>query len=125
MRVQDAHHRLARRAEVAFDARDFHRVDKHTREAERDLLRELVAVHSNLEAVAEVDVEDLAGVAVEHEVRRVPVAEAEDVPDHGHDRQAPRVRRPPLEPPAFEEMMRQRIASGEVAFSHAPDEELA
>ena len=41
-------------------------------------------MHRSLEAVAEVDVKNLAAVSVEHEVARVAIAEAEEVPDHGH-----------------------------------------
>ena len=40
----------------------------------------------------------LSGEAVEHEVGRVPVSEAEDVADHAHHRQRPGVARAPLEP---------------------------
>ena len=50
-----------------------HGVDEHAREAEGDLLGELLARHGHLEAVAEVDVDDLAAQAVQHQVRRVPV----------------------------------------------------
>ena len=49
-----------------------HSVDEHAREAEGDLLGELLARHRHLEAVAEVDVDDLAAQAVQHQVRRVP-----------------------------------------------------
>ena len=42
----------------------FHGVDEHPRQAERDALRELHPVHSNLEAVPEVDVKDLVIVLV-------------------------------------------------------------
>jgi hypothetical protein len=55
-------------------------------------------VHRDLEAVAEVDVHDLAAPALEEQVGRVPVAEPEDVPDHAAHRERARVRRAPLEP---------------------------
>ena len=58
---------------------------EHAREAERNALGELVAVHGDLEAVAKVDVYDLARLALEHQVRRVAIAEPEDVPDHAVD----------------------------------------
>ena len=83
---------------LALPTPHLHGIDEHAREAERDALGELVAVHGDLEAVAEVDMEDLARVAVEHEVRRVPVAEAQDVSDHGHDGQAARVPCAPVQP---------------------------
>lgn len=36
-----------------------HSVDQHARQPERDLLRELSSVHGHLEAVSEVDMQDL------------------------------------------------------------------
>ena len=71
---------LAGGAEVALDPADLHGLDHHARQAERDLLRKLLAVHRRLEAVAEVDVQELARVAVQHEVGGVPVPEAQEVP---------------------------------------------
>ena len=56
----------------ALDAGDLHGVDEHPGEAERDLLGELVPRHGDLEAVAKVDVEDLAAHAVEQKVGGVP-----------------------------------------------------
>jgi hypothetical protein len=51
-------------------------------------LGELLAVHRSLEAVAEIDVQYLAGVSVKHQVTRVPVAQPEEVANHGHHRLA-------------------------------------
>ena len=90
---QDAHHALASRTVVALDAAHLHGVDKHSGEAEWNLLREFVSVHRHLETVAEVDVEDLSCVAIQHQVRGVPIAQPKDVSDHGHDRKAARVAR--------------------------------
>ena len=56
------------------------------------------AAHRHLEAVAKVDVEDLARQTVEHQVGRVAVAEAEDVAHHAHHRERARVVRPAREP---------------------------
>ena len=61
-----------------------HRADEHPGESKRYSLGKLFPVHRSLEAVAEVDVKNLAAVSVEHEVARVAIAEAEEVPDHGH-----------------------------------------
>ena len=44
-----------------------------------NLLRELLAVHAGLEAVAKVDVQQLAGVAVQHEVAGVPISEPQKI----------------------------------------------
>ena len=59
-------------------------MDEHAGEAEGNLLRELLARHGHLEAVPEVDVEDLPAHPVQQEVGWVAVAETQDVPDHGH-----------------------------------------
>ena len=96
--AEHAHDALAGAAEVALEAADAHRVDEHAREAKGDLLGELVAVQRHLEAVAEVDVQDLARVAVQHQVGRVAVAEPEDVADHRHDRERARVVGAPEQP---------------------------
>ena len=52
--------RLAGRAKGALDARHLHRGDEHAREPEGHRLGVLVSPHRNLEAVAKVDVQDLA-----------------------------------------------------------------
>jgi len=55
-------------------------------------------VRRHLEAVAKVDVKDLARQTVEHQVGRVAVAEAENVADHAHDGERTREVGPALEP---------------------------
>jgi hypothetical protein len=42
-------------------------------------------MHGHLEAVSEINVDDLAGDPVQHQVTRVAIAETQDVTDHGHD----------------------------------------
>ena len=69
---EDAHDGLAGAPVRALDAGDLHGVDEHPREAEGDLLWELVPRHGDLEAVPEVDVEYLAAHAVEQQVGGVP-----------------------------------------------------
>lgn len=44
----------------------------------------LVTQHGHFEAIAKVNVDELAGASLEHDVGRVPVSEAEDVAHHGH-----------------------------------------
>jgi hypothetical protein len=51
-----------------------------------------------IEAVPEIDVQYLAGVSVQHQVTRVPVAQPEEVANHGHHRQRTCVGRSPVEP---------------------------
>ena len=75
-----------------------HRVDEHARQTERDFLGEFFARHRHLEAVAKVDVHDLAADATEHQVRRMPVAETKDITDHRHHRKRSRVVGSPVEP---------------------------
>jgi hypothetical protein len=58
---------------------------KHPRQSERHLLRELVAMHRNLKAVAEIDVRDLARFSLQHYIRRVAITEPENVPNHAVD----------------------------------------
>ena len=77
---QHPHDPLARESVVSFYAAHFHRAHQHAREAERHALGEFLALHGHFEAVAEVDVQYLAGLAVEHEVGRVAVAQPEDIP---------------------------------------------
>ena len=59
--------------------------EEHTGESEGDRLWKLLAPHRHFEAVAKVDVQDLAREAVQHQVGGVAVAQPEDVPDHRHD----------------------------------------
>ena len=47
---------------------DLHGVDEHARESEGHRLRKLFAAHGDFEAVSKVDVKDLAGETMEHEV---------------------------------------------------------
>lgn len=107
--AQDAHRVLAGDFERPFDARDFHRRGEHTREAERYLLRVFLwaasarceflrrketalavvpthlALHRDFEAVTKVDVDDLSADTVHEQVRRVSIAQTEDVANHRHD----------------------------------------
>src|SRR5690554_1439827 len=96
--AQHSHHLLASDAETALDVANLHGISEHACQSEGHPLGVLLALHGNLEAVAKVDVDNLARDAVEHEVRRVAIAETEDVPDHRHDAQGPRVVRSPLQP---------------------------
>eukprot|EP00162_Nutomonas_longa_P011397 comp20527_c0_seq1/m.41541 comp20527_c0_seq1/g.41541 ORF comp20527_c0_seq1/g.41541 comp20527_c0_seq1/m.41541 type:complete len:384 (+) comp20527_c0_seq1:194-1345(+) len=80
----DTHHVFTRVAVDALDAAHFHRLDKHACETERDLFWELVAMHCDFKAVAEIDVHNLAACAVHHEIGRVAIAKTENVADHRH-----------------------------------------
>ncbi len=71
-------------------------LDHHARQPEGHLLRELLAVHGRLEAVAKVDVQQLAAVAVQHQVAGVPVAQAQQVA-HLPPRGRPRIRTRPMQ----------------------------
>ena len=75
-----------------------HGVDEHAREAEGDFLGKFLANHGDFEAVAEVDVNDLAADAVQHEVGRVAVTQSQHVPYHAHDSQRSRVIGSPIKP---------------------------
>ena len=75
---------MARRAQQR-KAAYLHRMREHARQPEGDLLGVLLAVHRDLETVAEVDVYDLAREALEHQVRRVPVTQTQNVADHAVD----------------------------------------
>ena len=96
--ADDAHDGLAAELVAAVDVADLHGEGEHAREPEGDPLRVLLPRHGHLEAVAEVDVDDLARDAVQHQVARVPVPEPEDVPHHRHHGQRARVVGAPLEP---------------------------
>ena len=74
------HDGLAGAAVSSFDAGHLHGVDQHPGEAKRNLFRKLFPGHGDLEAVAEVDVKDLSAHPVQEEVGRMPVAEAEHIP---------------------------------------------
>ena len=83
--TQDSHCDLASHAEAALNAANlgisgqlwssqkgiftyFHSVRQHARKPERYLLRELFAMHRNFEAVAKIDMYDLAGGSFEQYV---------------------------------------------------------
>ena len=82
----------------ALDATDFHGLDQHARETEWHFFGELGAVAGDLEAVAEVDVDDFARVAVEQQVGGVPVAETQDVADDRGGGERAHIRGAALEP---------------------------
>ena len=82
---------LARRPVAAFNVADFHRKSQHACQAERHALGVFVAVHGHFEAVAKVNVDDLASDSVEHQVGWMSVAQTKDISDHGHDSQRARV----------------------------------
>lgn len=82
---------LTRDAEAALNVADLHGVRQHARQAEGHPLGVLLALHGHLEAVAKVDVHNLARDSVEHQVRRVAVTQSENVSNHGHDAQRARV----------------------------------
>lgn len=84
--------------EGALDAADFHGLDEHARETEWHFFGELGAVAGDLEAVAEVDVDDFARVAVEQQVGGVSVAETQDVADDRGGGEGAHVRGAALEP---------------------------
>jgi hypothetical protein len=42
-------------------------------------------VHGDFETIAEINVHNLAGDAIEHKVGRMAIAQTENVADHGHD----------------------------------------
>eukprot|EP00968_Pinguiococcus_pyrenoidosus_P000364 scaffold24_cov245-Pinguiococcus_pyrenoidosus.AAC.16 len=96
--AQHVHDPLAGRTEVPLDARRFHRLHEHACQAKRNPLGISLAIHGHLEAVAEVHVKDLAVAPLEHEIRRVAVAESQDVPDHAHHSEGSAKVRPTLEP---------------------------
>ena len=75
-----------------------HRMREHPRQPERNLLRELLPVHRDLETVPKVDVHHLARVPHKHEIRRMTIAQTEDVPDHAVHRERSSVGRAAFEP---------------------------
>ena len=82
--ANNTHDRLASNFVAAVDVADFHRKGEHTSKTERNTFRVFLAVHGYLEAITEIDVDDLARNAVEHQVRRVAIAKPQNVADHGH-----------------------------------------
>ena len=85
------HHRLARDLVAAVDVADLHGKGEHARQAERHALGIFVAVHGHLKAVAKVNVDYFPRAAVQHQVGRMSVAQAEDVAHDRHDGQGPRI----------------------------------
>jgi hypothetical protein len=55
-------------------------------------------MHCHLEAVTEINMDDLAGVSIQHEIRRMPIAQSENITDHRHDGKGTRVVRSPSKP---------------------------
>lgn len=89
---------ILRAPEVAFHPRHFHGLHHHSRQPEGHPLGELFAIHGGLKAVAKVDVQQLAAVAVQHQVAGVPVAQAQQIAHHGHDSSGAGVVCAPLQP---------------------------
>ena len=88
---QHAHDVLASRPVATFDITNFHGIRQHARETERHAFWVLLPVHGYFETVAEINVDDLAGDTVQHQVTRVAITETQDVTDHGHDGERTRV----------------------------------
>ena len=84
MSVMEMSHRSDIYSEVAFNARYFHGFSEHPSQSEGDAFWELLSPHSDLEAVSEVNVHDLASVSLEHDIGRVSVAQPKNVTHHGH-----------------------------------------
>jgi hypothetical protein len=95
---QYPHNMLTRCPVATFDVTNFHGIRQHAREAERHALRVLLAMHRHLEAVSKINVDDLAGNPVQHQVTRVAIAETQNIPDHGHDGKRARVVGTAIEP---------------------------
>jgi hypothetical protein len=72
--AKHAHDVLTRCPVTAFNVADFHSKSQHTCQTEWHALRVFVTVHGNFEAVAKVDVNDLACDSVEHQVGWMSVA---------------------------------------------------
>lgn len=64
---------------------DLHCVHEHSCESEWHLLRKSFAIQCDLKAVAQIDVQHFAA-RVQHDVRRMPIAQAKNVADHRHHR---------------------------------------
>lgn len=76
---------------TAFNVANFHGIRQHARQAERHALGVLLAVHGDLETVAEINVHNLARYAIKHEIRGMAIAQTENVAHHGHDGEGARV----------------------------------
>lgn len=70
---------------------DLHSVREHPREPERYFLGEFLAMHSNLETIAEIDMNNLASATLQQQIRRVPISQAENVTNHTINRERPSV----------------------------------
>lgn len=70
---------------TALNITDFHSIGQHACQSEWYALWILLAVHSDFETVAKVDVHDLAGDPVEHKIGRMAISQTEDIADHGHN----------------------------------------
>ena len=92
------HHRFTSTSVGPLNSRDFHGVYEHPSKAERNFFWVFFASHRYFEAVAEVDVKNLSAHAIEEQIGRVPVAQAEDVAHHRHDCQGTSEVGPPVEP---------------------------
>ena len=75
---------LARCSVATFYVTDFHSVRQHAGETERYTFRVLLAMHGHLETITEIDVHNLAGDPVQHQVGRMAITKTEDITDHGH-----------------------------------------
>ena len=71
---------------------------EHSCETERNLLRELFAVHSDFETVSEIDVYDLSGATFQKDVGRMSVTQAQDMANHAVDGKGPSVCRSSFKP---------------------------
>ena len=79
---QHAHDTVTRGPVVAFDTAHLHGIYQHTRESERDCFWKLFSVHGHLKTVPEVDVQNLSGISVEHEIGRMAISETKNIAYH-------------------------------------------
>ena len=95
---EHSHHVLASNSERTLNVADFHGIRQHARQSEGNPFRVFLSFHRNLETITEINVDDLSSDAVKHEVRRVTVAQTQNVANHGHDTERSRVVCSSLEP---------------------------
>ena len=79
---QDPHDILTSNPEAPLDVAHLHRIRQHSSQSERHSLRILVTMHGDFEAVTKINVNDLASDTVQHQIRWMSVAKAENISNH-------------------------------------------
>lgn len=80
------------------NATGLHGLDEHSGQSERNSFGVLLSHFVDIKTVSKIDVDNLSGISLDHDVVWMSITQTYDIPNNGHDRQWPDKASPGLEP---------------------------